>query len=121
MGAEDLVFYPPTYWKVRRGRFIGALILREACQIFRRDGDEEALNFRYHRQLVDERGRNAVLEFSAMVDEIPIQGVDMLEFSPDGQLITEIKVMVRPPEGALRLRQRMAQRIAHALKHEFGL
>merc|ERR1719401_803999 len=111
--AEQVRFHPPTYWKVREGRLVGAIILREACQIF---GE----SFVYHRQLVDATGRNAILEFSTMIEDIPAQGVDILEFSADRQEIVDFKVMLRPPEAALRMKQLMQVRLNRVLT-EMGI
>ena len=71
---------------------------------------------RYHRQFVDDSKTNMVLEFSAMVEEIPCQGVDIIQLSNDGAKIVDFKVLVRPPEAALRLKALMAQRIAAVLE-----
>ena len=66
---------------------MGMYILKNVATIF---GD----SFRYHRQLVDGAARNAVLEFSCMVEEIPCQGVDILTL--DEKSIVDFKVMIRP-------------------------
>merc|ERR1712083_1041660 len=97
------------------GAFIGGLILREGCQIF-------GQSFQYHRQLADKTGTNVVLEFSAMVDDIPCQGVDLIEFDSNkpGSKILDFKVMVRPPEAGVRLKQLMGERIVAAMK-EMGI
>ena len=105
---DDVVFHPPTYWKARHGKNMGMWILKEVAGIF---GD----SFRYHRQLVDGARRNAVLEFSCMVDEIPCQGVDILAL--DENAIVDFKVMVRPPEAALRLKEKMTA----AARRDFGV
>ena len=105
---EDVVFHPPTYWKTRPGKHISMWILKNVAKIF---GD----SFRYHRQLVDDAKRNAVLEFSCMVDEIPCQGVDILGL--DDTSIIDFKVMVRPPEAAMRLKEKMSA----AAKRDFGI
>ena len=86
---------------------MGMYILKNVATIF---GD----SFRYHRQLVDGAQRNAVLEFSCMVEEIPCQGVDILTL--DEKTIVDFKVMVRPPEAALRLKELMNA----AVKRDFG-
>merc|ERR1711920_98942 len=100
--AEDMRFYPPTYWTFRSGKQLGMLILQGISQIFK--------DFRYHRQLVDvaETSQACVcmLEFSALVDEVPCQGVDLLVFNRDG-LLQEFKVMVRPPAAGVLLKKKM--------------
>eukprot|EP00747_Dinoflagellata_sp_TGD_P051413 gnl/TRDRNA2_/TRDRNA2_147325_c0_seq1.p1 gnl/TRDRNA2_/TRDRNA2_147325_c0~~gnl/TRDRNA2_/TRDRNA2_147325_c0_seq1.p1 ORF type:complete len:219 (+),score=56.20 gnl/TRDRNA2_/TRDRNA2_147325_c0_seq1:118-774(+) len=106
--ADDMVFHPPTYWKSRRGKMMGTLILSQVGKIFGK-------NFRYHRQLVDASRTNVVLEFSAMVDDVPVQGVDLVEFDKEGKII-DFKVMVRPPEAGLRLKAIMQQRMEIFMK-----
>ncbi len=61
-------------------------------QILHNAGSIFGSSFEYHRQMVDPTKRHITLEFSAMVEEIPCQGVDMLTLSEDGTLITDFKV-----------------------------
>jgi len=105
---DEVVFHPPTYWKTRPGKMMGRWILTNVAKIF-------GQSFRYHRQLVDGAKRNAVLEFSCMVEEIPCQGIDFLTM--DETAIIDFKVMVRPPEAALRLKELMSE----AAKRDFGI
>ena len=113
---DDVVFHPPTYWKSRYGKNISMLILTEVCKIFE--------SFTYHRQFVDGSRRQACLEFSAIVDGIACQGVDMITFDRDCesgsnvlQKIIDFKVMIRPPEAALYLKSYMSRRIKEVLSN----
>mmetsp|Transcript_12491 Transcript_12491/g.29426 ORF Transcript_12491/g.29426 Transcript_12491/m.29426 type:complete len:126 (-) Transcript_12491:19-396(-) len=110
---DDVIFHPPTYWKTRKGKMTTMWILQQVGGIF-------GSTFVYHRQLLDGTGTNAVLEFSAMVDEIPVQGVDIITFDGNGPSakIVDFKVMLRPPEGALRLKQHMELRLKAMVKPE---
>ena len=49
--------------------------------------------FRYVR--VFDCGDKAVLEFECIMDGIQVNGVDMIEWNADGQIV-DFKVMVRP-------------------------
>jgi hypothetical protein len=100
---DDVVFHPPTYWKARRGKPLAMWILQQV-------GDLIGANFRYHRQIVDSTGTNVVLEFSAMVDALPVQGIDLITFDSDAKIV-DFKVMIRPPEAALRLKEHMDRRV----------
>ena len=50
-------------------------------------------NFRYVREVVGEH--DAVCEFTAEIDGIHVNGVDMLRWNDDGKIV-DFKVMVRP-------------------------
>ena len=103
---DDVVFHPPTYWKARRGKPLAMWILQQV-------GDIIGSNFRYHRQIVDATGTSVVLEFSAMVDHLPVQGIDLITFDScdrDAKLV-DFKVMIRPPEAALKLKEHMDRRV----------
>ena len=73
--SDDIVFSPPTYWRTREGKMMAMWILKQVGSIF-------GTSFQYQRQLSDATGTNIMLEFSAMVDEIPTQ-----EHSKPGNLI----------------------------------
>jgi hypothetical protein len=80
------VFISPVVHTPQLGRDITVLYLTGAMQVLK-DG------FHYLREVSDEH--NAVLEFECKVDDIVVNGVDMLAFADDGR-IREFKVMVRP-------------------------
>ena len=50
-------------------------------------------NFSYVREMAD--GPNVLLEFTAEMDGIHVNGIDLMTFDENG-LITDFKVMVRP-------------------------
>jgi len=60
-------------------------------------------DFRYVREVV--QGNNAVLEFECMMDNIAINGVDMLTMDED--VITDFKVMVRPLKAVNKVHEKM--------------
>ncbi len=106
---EDIIFSPPTYWQSRPGKPTTMWILKQVSEIFSK--------FSYQRQIVDPSKLNVVLEFSCMVDEIPCQGVDIITFSEEEKIV-DFKVLIRPPEAALRIKQHMNER-AKRMKHLF--
>lgn len=79
--AEDAVFTP------QRGRAVTLQYLTAAANLF--GGNE----FRYVGQWYAER--SAVLEFTADIDGVHVNGIDMIEWNDDA-LIVSVKVMLRP-------------------------
>ncbi len=85
--AEDAVFYSPAVFTPQRGRALTGAYLRAAAQMFAGNG------FRYVEKWTGPD--SAVLHFAAEVDELSLEGIDMLHWNPAGK-ITEVKVMIRP-------------------------
>ena len=84
--AEDCVFISPVLHTPQRGRDITKLYLSGAVAVL-------GNNFRYTKEVVS--GRHAVLEFNSEVDDILVNGVDIMTFDAEGK-VCEFKVMVRP-------------------------
>ena len=84
--ADDCVFFSPVVHTPQEGKTRTRLYLSAAIAVF---GD----SFNYVRELVGDH--QAVLEFTAEHDGILINGVDIIDWNPQGQ-ITRVKVMVRP-------------------------
>jgi hypothetical protein len=85
--AEDAVFNSPAVFTPQAGRAKAAAYLRAAELMFR-DAD-----FQYVGQWFD--ARSAVLEFTANLDGLYVNGVDIIHWN-DKDKITSFKVMVRP-------------------------
>jgi hypothetical protein len=85
--AEDCVFHSPVVHTPQRGKDVTALYLGAALQVL---GSND---FRYVREVCGER--DAVLEFTACIDGIVINGVDMIHWNDAGR-IDDFKVMIRP-------------------------
>ena len=100
--AEDCIFWSPVVHTPQRGRDITYLYLSAASQVF--GGD-----FRYVSEMVD--GSRAVLEFTCSIDEIQINGVDIIQVR-DRQ-ICEFKVMVRPLKAVNKVHERMMSMLDH--------
>jgi len=95
--AEDCVFYSPVVHTPQAGRELTALYLTGAMHVFND-------SFRYLKEVVD--APHAVLEFSCRLDDIEINGVDIITVNAAG-LISEFKVMVRPLKAVNLLHERM--------------
>jgi SnoaL-like domain len=98
--ADDVIFYSPVVHTPQVGKAITAMYLSAAVQVF---GNE---SFRYVREVVGEN--DAVLEFETEIDGITINGVDMLKWNEDGQII-EFKVMIRPLKAVNLIHQKMGE------------
>ena len=94
--AEDCIFWSPVVHTPQRGRDITHLYLSAASQVFSDD-------FRYVSEMVD--GSRAVLEFTCAIDDIQINGVDIIQVR--GRQISEFKVMVRPLKAVTKVHERM--------------
>ena len=100
--AEDCIFWSPVLHTPQRGRDITYLYLSAASQVF--GGD-----FRYVTEMVD--GSRAVLEFTCSIDEIQINGVDIIKVR--NRQICEFKVMVRPLKAVNKVHERMMSMLDH--------
>ena len=84
--AEDCVFYSPVVHSPQEGRELTKLYLSGAVAVL--GGD-----FRYIKEVVS--GNHAILEFISIVDDLQVNGVDIITFDEQGR-ICEFKVMIRP-------------------------
>lgn len=85
--AEDVVFKSPVVHTPQEGKAITMAYLLAAGETLGND------DFRYTRLF--DCGDKAVLEFETVMDGILVNGVDMIEWNTDGQIV-DFKVMVRP-------------------------
>lgn len=98
--AEDAVFYSPAVFTAQAGRSKTAAYLSAAAKLF------GGSDFRYVGQWYDEH--SAILEFTAVIDGIHVNGVDMIGWNDDGQ-IASFKVMLRPFKALQTVIPRMAE------------
>jgi len=98
--ADDVIFYSPVVHTPQVGKAITSMYLSAAVHVF---GNE---SFRYVREIVGES--DAVLEFETEIDGIVINGVDMIKWNDDGQIV-EFKVMVRPLKAVNLIHQKMGE------------
>jgi hypothetical protein len=84
---EDAVFHSPIVHTPQRGKAVTIMYLTAAYNVLFESG------FRYVREVVSDT--DAVLEFTAEIDGIHINGVDMIHWNAAGK-IDDFKVMIRP-------------------------
>ena len=100
--AEDCIFWSPVVHTPQRGRDITYLYLSAASQVF-------GGNFRYVSEMVE--GSRAVLEFTCSIDDIQINGVDIIQVR--NRQICEFKVMVRPLKAVNKVHEHMMSMLEH--------
>ena len=62
--------------------------------------------FKYVRELVD--GLDTVLEFETYIDDISVNGVDIIRWNEEGR-ITDFKVMIMPLQAIGALQKKMSE------------
>ena len=100
----DVVFESPVVHTPQRGREITFKYLASAGTVL------GGPSFRYLAEWHSNNG--VVLEFETEIDSIKINGVDIISFSDDGELITHFKVMVRPLKAINLLHRLMGGQLA---------
>ena len=102
MVADDAVFHSPVVHTPQVGKAKVMAYLGAAAQVLGND------SFRYVRELVD--GDDALLEFTAELDGIHVNGIDLIRFDAQGK-IKDFKVMVRPMKAMNKLWEMMAAQL----------
>jgi hypothetical protein len=97
--AEDVVFHSPVVHTPQPGRKLAAGYLTAAFHVFFNP------SFRYVREIVGTS--DAMLEFETEIDGILVNGVDLIKWNDEGQIV-EFKVMIRPLKAINLIHQRMA-------------
>ena len=105
MLADDAVFHSPVVHTPQAGKAKVMAYLGAAAVVLGND------SFRYVRELVD--GDDVCLEFTAEIDGIHVNGIDLIHFTPDGK-INDFKVMVRPMKAMNKLWEMMAAQLEKA-------
>ena len=98
--ADDAVFSSPVVFNPMKGKEITKMYLYAAGQSFNMD------KFKYTREIHDEM--HSVLEFETYIDEISVNGVDMIEWNEDGK-IKDFKVMIRPFKAVQKVQEKMVE------------
>lgn len=101
--ADDAVFHSPVVHTPQAGKTKVMAYLLAAAKVLGND------SFRYVRELVD--GEEACLEFTAELDGIHINGIDLISFDSAGK-INDFKVMVRPLKAVNKLWELMGAQLA---------
>ena len=98
--ADDAVFYSPAVFTPQEGKALTSKYLKAAAKLF---GDTD---FHYVEQWHSER--SAILEFVATVNGIHVNGIDMIHWNDDEQIVS-FKVMLRPFKGLQAIMPGMAE------------
>ena len=84
----EATFDSPVVHTTQRGRAIAEAYLHAAASVL------GGPSFRYIGEWANATG--AVLEFETEIDDVTINGVDIIQLTDDGQRIASFKVMIRP-------------------------
>ena len=98
--ADDATFSSPVVFKPMLRKEITMMYLSAAGQSFNME------KFQYTKEVHD--GMNSVLEFETYIDEISVNGVDIIEWNKDGKIIN-FKVMIRPFKAVQKVQQKMVE------------
>ena len=103
--AEDAVFRSPAVHTPQDGRDIVTAYLAAAFAVL-------GPSLTYHDEWT--RERDAVLRFTADVDGLQVEGIDLIRWADDG-LIAEFTVMVRPFKALQAVMARMLEQLTSDL------
>ena len=98
--AENAVFSSPVVFKPLEGKAITMMYLQAAGDSFNME------KFKYTKEIHD--GLHSVLEFETYIDDISVNGVDIIEWNQNGQII-KFKVMIRPYQAVLKVQEKMVE------------
>lgn len=85
--ADDAVLFSPVIHTPVQGKKMVQLYLTAAFHTFLNE------TFTYEPTVIT--GNRAVLEFNVLINDIAVNGIDMITWNDEGK-ITEFKVMIRP-------------------------
>jgi len=98
--SDDAIFSSPVVFKPLKGKEITLMYLHAAGQSF------NMKKFKYTREI--HQDMNSVLEFETYIDDIAVNGVDMIEWDQDGK-IKNFKVMIRPFKAVQKVQEKMIE------------
>ena len=98
--AENAVFSSPVVFKPLEGKAITMMYLLAAGTSFNME------KFKYTKEIHD--GLNSVLEFETYIDDISVNGVDIIEWNEEGK-ICNFKVMIRPFKAVQKVQEKMIE------------
>ena len=101
--ADDVVFHSPVLHTAQIGKVLTMQYLSAAFYVFFNE------SFQYIRETTS--ARVAILEFTVDIDGVSVNGVDMLKWNGEGQII-EFKVMIRPLKAIQLIHQKMGEMLA---------
>ena len=97
--ADDAVFHSPVVHSPQQGKAKVMMYLLSAAKVLGND------SFTYVREIV--QGNDALLEFTCEIDGTHVNGIDLIRFDEDGQIV-DFKVMVRPLKAVNKVWEMMA-------------
>ena len=98
--VENAVFSSPVVFKPLEGKAITMMYLQAAGDSFNME------KFKYTKEIHD--GMNSVLEFETYIDDISVNGIDMIEWNKEGK-ISNFKVMIRPFKAVQKVQEKMVE------------
>jgi hypothetical protein len=98
--ADDAIFSSPVVFTPMEGKDITLMYLSAAGKSFNME------KFQYTKEIHD--GMNSVLEFETYIDDISVNGVDIIEWNEDGKIVN-FKVMIRPFKAVQKVQQKMVE------------
>lgn len=101
MLADDCVFHSPVLHTPQEGKALTYMYLAAAGKVLTGEG-----NFTYVGEWLSDDG--AVIEFNTVIDDIKIDGIDMITWNDEGK-ISDFKVMLRPMKAMEKVRDMMFQ------------
>lgn len=96
--SDKVVFHSPVVHTPQAGKAITTLYLTAAFSVFFNE------TFQYVREVAGPR--DAVLEFQVEIDGISVNGVDMIKWNDEGEIV-EFKVLIRPLKAINLIHQKM--------------
>ena len=97
---DDVVLYSPVVFTPVKGKFFVKMYLMAAEQVIANN------NFEYVSEI--SQNNATVLEFKTKIEDITVEGVDIITFSEEGKL-KALKVMVRPLKAMTIVHQKMGE------------
>ena len=98
--ADEAVFTSPVVFKPMEGKEMSKLYLHAAGQSFNME------KFSYIREVHD--GLHSILKFETYIDDVSVNGVDMIEWNEEGKII-DFKVMIRPLKAVHKVQEKMVE------------
>ena len=96
--AENAVFHSPVVWTPQEGKYITKMYLMAAGMVMK--------DFEYNKEIITDE--HAVLEFTAKIDDITVNGVDIITINDESK-ISEFKVMIRPLKAVNKIHEKMGE------------
>ena len=107
--ADDCVFYSPVVFTPQKGKELTKMYLNAAGGTFSEGDKSKAVGqpeskFKYSKEVA--AGKTIVLEFETELQGKYVNGVDIITFNDDDQIV-EFKVMIRPPQAVNMMHAKM--------------